>query len=156
MQWHRLDHMQTICTLLQTDNHINTPSLNFWHCCPTNSVKALKLYTQLLMHCKHQYSGEWTRHPKLELCGMGRLWLGYSRDIWPAKNHLTNPESSFKTSELCEPVFRQIVHDESHVLHYLLSAKHHSLLTTDCDQQRHFHYSTRRLLVTEIPFRYLC
>jgi len=29
-QWHQLDHMKTICTLLQTDNHINTPSLNFY------------------------------------------------------------------------------------------------------------------------------
>ena len=28
-QWHQLDHMQTICTLLQTDNHINTSLLNF-------------------------------------------------------------------------------------------------------------------------------
>jgi len=44
-QWHQLDHMQMICTALQTDNH---PSLNFsragcssW--CPTNSVKALKV-----------------------------------------------------------------------------------------------------------------
>ena len=27
-QWHQLDHMQTICTSLQTDNHTNT-SLNF-------------------------------------------------------------------------------------------------------------------------------
>ena len=25
-QWHQLDHMQTICTLLQTDNHTNTSS----------------------------------------------------------------------------------------------------------------------------------
>jgi len=29
MQWHQLDHMQTICTSPQTDNHINTSSLNF-------------------------------------------------------------------------------------------------------------------------------
>ena len=28
-QWHQLDHMQTICTLLQTDNHTNTSPLNF-------------------------------------------------------------------------------------------------------------------------------
>jgi len=26
-QWHQLDHMQTICTSLQTDNHTNTSSL---------------------------------------------------------------------------------------------------------------------------------
>jgi len=28
-QWHQLDHMQIICTTLQTDNHASTPSLNF-------------------------------------------------------------------------------------------------------------------------------
>jgi len=27
-QWHQLEHMQTICTSLQTDNHTNTSSLN--------------------------------------------------------------------------------------------------------------------------------
>jgi len=43
-QWHQLDHMQTICTSLQTDNHTNTPSLSFTGLmlCPANSVKALK------------------------------------------------------------------------------------------------------------------
>ena len=30
MQWHQLDHMQTICTSHQTDNHTNTSSLNFY------------------------------------------------------------------------------------------------------------------------------
>ena len=29
-QWHQLDHMQTICTLLQTDDHTNSSSLNFY------------------------------------------------------------------------------------------------------------------------------
>jgi len=29
-QWHQLDHMQTICTSLQTDDHTNTSSLNFY------------------------------------------------------------------------------------------------------------------------------
>ena len=29
-QWHQLDHMQTICTSLQTDNHTNTSSLKFY------------------------------------------------------------------------------------------------------------------------------
>ena len=29
-QWKQKDHMQTICTLLQTDNHTNAPSLNFY------------------------------------------------------------------------------------------------------------------------------
>jgi len=29
-QWHHLDHMQIICTSLQTDNHANTSSLNIY------------------------------------------------------------------------------------------------------------------------------
>jgi len=29
-QWHQLDHMQIICTSLQSDNHANTSSLNFY------------------------------------------------------------------------------------------------------------------------------
>jgi len=28
-QWHQLDRVQIICTLLQTDNHASTSSLNF-------------------------------------------------------------------------------------------------------------------------------
>jgi len=30
MQWHQLDCIQTVCTSLQTDNHTNTSSLNFY------------------------------------------------------------------------------------------------------------------------------
>ena len=49
-QWHQLDHMQIICTTLQTDNHASIPSLNFLRAgCssrrPTNNVKALKAIT---------------------------------------------------------------------------------------------------------------
>ena len=29
-QWHQQNHMQAICTSLQTDNHINTSPLNFY------------------------------------------------------------------------------------------------------------------------------
>ena len=50
--WHQLDHMQVICTSLQTDNHDSPSSLSFlqagWRCStrqscrPTSSVEALK------------------------------------------------------------------------------------------------------------------
>jgi len=30
LQWHQLDHMQTICTSLRTDNHNSTSSLKFY------------------------------------------------------------------------------------------------------------------------------
>jgi len=48
-QWHQLDHLQRICTLLWTDNHTNTSSLNFYRpsCRPTNSVRALKASEQI-------------------------------------------------------------------------------------------------------------
>jgi len=29
-QWHQLDHMQIICTSLQTDNHASTTPLSFY------------------------------------------------------------------------------------------------------------------------------
>ena len=52
-QWHQVDHMQIICASLQTDNHASTPPLRFLQarcpsCCPTNSIKALKVN----YHCK--------------------------------------------------------------------------------------------------------
>ena len=61
-QWHQPDHMQVICTSLQTDNHASTSPLKFLRarcpsCNPTNSVKALKvLVTQhnvniILLRC---------------------------------------------------------------------------------------------------------
>ena len=48
-QWHQLDHMQTICTSLQTDNHTNTTSINVYrsNALPDAqpSVRALKAYS---------------------------------------------------------------------------------------------------------------
>jgi len=46
-QWHQLDHMQIICTSLQTDNHASTSPLSFYRLdatpfLPPNSIKALK------------------------------------------------------------------------------------------------------------------
>jgi len=58
-QWHLLDHMQIICTSLQTDNHASTSSLTFlqagcssWR--PTNSAKALKSRF-LVSKCTHSW-----------------------------------------------------------------------------------------------------
>jgi len=42
-RWHQPDHMQIICTLLQTDSHASISSLNFLQVrCSTNSVTAMK------------------------------------------------------------------------------------------------------------------
>jgi len=54
-QWHQLDHMQIICTSIQTDNHASTSPLKFLlagcpSCYPTNSIKALKALFALLVN----------------------------------------------------------------------------------------------------------
>ena len=53
------------------------------------------------------------------------------------------------------PTFRQTVRDEYHIIIFYQQSVTHFLLT-DCDQQRHFHYSTCGLLVTETPYSPLC
>jgi len=51
-QWHQLDRMQIICTLLQTDNHASTSSLSFFTgpvpFLMPNHVRALKVKLQVL------------------------------------------------------------------------------------------------------------
>jgi len=43
LHWHQLDHMQVICTLLQTDNLTTHFLQTGWPSCrPTNSIKAPK------------------------------------------------------------------------------------------------------------------
>jgi len=57
-QWDQLDHMQVICTSLQTDNHASTSSLSFIQvgrpsCCPIDSVKTLKDALKLNKNAQH-------------------------------------------------------------------------------------------------------
>jgi len=58
-QWHQLDHMQIICTLLQTDNHPSTLPLVFtdWMpFLPPNRVKAVKDYHQMEVELSVEYA----------------------------------------------------------------------------------------------------
>ena len=50
-QWHQLDNIQTICTSLQTDNHINTLSLYFYR--PDALPDAQSTVSKYLRH-KHE------------------------------------------------------------------------------------------------------
>ena len=55
-QWHQLDHMQVICTWLQTDNHSSTSSLNFFDMfgavLPATQPKASKHWSLPLTYVK--------------------------------------------------------------------------------------------------------
>jgi len=52
-QWHKLDHMQIVCTSLRTHNHVSTSSLNYLQAgCSSNSVKAPKaICCAVLLEC---------------------------------------------------------------------------------------------------------
>jgi len=54
-QWHQLGHMQ-VCTSLQTDNHINTSSLNFYRLDALPDAQP----TNGKMHVQHNRQHIWT------------------------------------------------------------------------------------------------
>ena len=80
MQWHQLDHMQTICSSLQTDICTNTSSLNFYRPCalpgtqPTVSkhcltIKPIKIQLYSVLHCTHwrqEMMGFWDEWHQLD------------------------------------------------------------------------------------------
>ena len=50
-QWHQLDHMQIICTSLQTDNHASTSSLSFYRLDALPAIQATA--SKHWRHSKH-------------------------------------------------------------------------------------------------------
>ena len=94
-QWHQLDHMQIICTLLQTDNHNSTSPLRFLQagcpsCRPPNSVKAPKAFKALLHIYTAQNGVGWITKGwgQCVLSGLNQciefssvLWLQLSRKV---------------------------------------------------------------------------
>ena len=70
MQWHQLDYMQTMCTLLQTDNHTNTSSLNFYR--PDALPDILRTVSK---HWRAQCSP----HSSLNRCPQPPEWVGIDR-----------------------------------------------------------------------------
>jgi len=52
-QWYQLDHVQIICTSLQSDNHSSTPPFSFYRpdTLPATQPTASKHWRQLLHSC---------------------------------------------------------------------------------------------------------
>ena len=108
-QWHQLGHMQ-VYTLLQTDNHANTPPLSFLQtgcpsCHPTNSVKALKANFSVLLRwpdLRKILMGSSTKGMQRNCCGRLKLVIsdqsGYVSETvlgWDSGNYCM---SSYKNS----------------------------------------------------------
>jgi len=78
-QWHQLDHMQVICTLLQTDNLTSTTSLfsraGCSSCHPTNSIKALKKSPQYQRNEGKTYTVKHIKH-------LFEFWNVATADLW--------------------------------------------------------------------------
>ena len=73
-QSHQLDHIQIICTLLQTGNHASSSPLSFYRpdALPTAQPTASKHWRQIieyytLLHCNVLSLGSWTQFSR-ELC----------------------------------------------------------------------------------------
>jgi len=62
-QWHQLDNMQTICTTLQTDDHTNTSSLNFYRpdALPDAQPTVSKHWRQTLLQNSKLNSASWIK-----------------------------------------------------------------------------------------------
>ena len=61
MKWHQLDHMQTICTSLQTDNQASTPPLSFLQagCLPAAQPTASNHWRHMLYEENNLLSQRW-------------------------------------------------------------------------------------------------
>ena len=79
-QWHQLNHMQTICTSLQTGNHTNTSSLDFYrpHALPdTQPTVSQHIFCALYtIHCTVTARMEKLENPKMscEIVWKMRYW----------------------------------------------------------------------------------
>jgi len=76
-QWHQLDHMQTICTSLQTENHTNTSSLNFYRpdALPDAQPTMSKHWKQLLCRANTLQALWESLTLSLTLCSTDRLLI---------------------------------------------------------------------------------
>ena len=80
MQWHQLDHLQTVCTSLQTDNHTNTSSLNFCRpnalsdAQPTVSKHWRQKTAKSRQFLKSHVTGRWGIYKCIRRCSLS--WVG--------------------------------------------------------------------------------
>ena len=74
---HQLDHMQTTCTSLQTDNHTNTSSLNFYRsdalpdAQPCQSTEGIHTHT-------HPFNGPYSRTTRVSWYHKGKMNLDFT------------------------------------------------------------------------------
>jgi len=119
-KWHQLDNMQVICTLLQTDNHASTSSLNFYRpdalpypsqqCQSTEGKKECHLVKQIgissrsfprcnmLCRVLRFRSNTW-RGRSLRSCF---AWRPKSSTSWPSGN-----ETTWRGASNCSSEFQQ-------------------------------------------------
>ena len=86
MPWHQLDHMQTICTSLQMDNHTNTSSLNFYRleAFPDAQLTVSKHWRHynVVSVSIHFLSDSPDLHHWPSYRQASRHWLAYCMDWW--------------------------------------------------------------------------
>ena len=91
-QWHQLDHMQIMCTSLQTDNHASTSSLNFYRLKPLPDAQpTVSKYTQFWrQNCARRCSKNLSQQKSLSLslsC-FGYMWWKLGEEILSGNCHI--------------------------------------------------------------------
>jgi len=83
VQWHQLGHMQIICTSLQTDNHTNSSSLNFYRldALPDAQPAVSKHWRQMFLYIYCALLS-----PANVPSVLWRCWLGGREGIQSVKN----------------------------------------------------------------------
>ena len=101
-QWHQLGHIQ-VCTLLQTDNHTNTSSLNFYRpgALPDSQPTMSKHWRQQKSN-KQKNRGNIinTLNASVPLV-LWRCWLGGRKGIRPVKNWVVGCWCGYLSGATC-------------------------------------------------------
>jgi len=105
-QWHQLDHMQIICTLLQTNNHTSTSWLNFlqarcssWR--PTNKPKMSKHWRHICEKHENIYIHLPTANMCINLFGEGSMFANQLFENWKwasSSSHRQLVQANFQAS----------------------------------------------------------
>jgi len=164
-QWHQLDHVQIICTSLQTDDHAIISPLSFLQagcpsCHPTNSVKALKDPTMISI--KGKCAGNWSSlgcetwlalvegGQQQYVCLWSRRWSSWRRrGCWRQGSTTSNHHCcSFCTVSAALPSTTMSVFTGSTIIHLIFaSLVVHMIRCWTCDQQVAF--DSRHAIATQ-------
>ena len=101
-QWHQLDHMQTVCTSLQTDNHANTSSVNFFG--TTEAPLCYFVHNPAIIAAVTQThgDGQWSRLQSR--CSRWSWFRGFLATLLTTTGQVANSSPRMESRPTCRPI----------------------------------------------------